>query len=1214
MKFDKRLLAEARTVRGYLVLTIGLGGLGGLFIVAQARALSSVIDRVFLKSATLADVTPALIALLIIIVVRAVLAWGGEVSAIQVAARVKTALRQRVFDKLMHLGPAYIRGERTGELTNTAIDGIEALEAYFSQYLPQVVLAALVPLIILAFVFPIDLLSGIVLLLTAPFIPLLMMLIGQAAEVLTRHQYKALSFMSAHLLDVLQGLTTLKILGRSRRQIETIGQVSERFRDTTMSVLRVAFLSAFALEMIATISTAIIAVEIGLRLLAGNLLFEQALFILILAPDFYAPLRLLGTRFHAGMSGVAAAARIFEILEEPENRDRGSGIGDQAGALSDQWQVIRFETVKFAYGDDRAAVNDVTFEIKRGERAALVGATGAGKSTLANLLLRFIEPHSGAIKLDTTPLSSLSIGAWRDQVAWVPQLPYLFHATVFANIALARPDASLDEVIHVAQLARADDFIRALPQGYDTLIGERGARLSGGQAQRIALARAFLKDAPLLILDEAAANLDLETEDLIQSSIDQLLQDCTALIITHRLSTAARADRIVVLDHGVVIEQGTPAELMTARGAYYRLVVAQGVTVDERRMTVDERRTTDAALPGRHQSSTVRRRSSSRSIPVGLVTRHSSLITFRRLLQLAAPFKGWMALSVLLGAITIGSSIGLLATSAWIIATAALQPSVADLAVAIVGVRFFGIARGVLRYLERLVSHHVNFSLLAKLRVWFYAAIEPLAPARLMTYRSGDLLSRIVGDIETLQNFFIRVIAPLLVALVIALAAMIFFAAFDVSLAIVIVTFMILIGVIVPLGVQRLSRATSRRLVAVRSELNVTLIDGLQGAADLIAFGRERDQAKLVSALSVELAQLQGRMASITGLHTALGVALTNLALWSVLLIAIPLVREARLTGIDLAVLPLAALACFEGALALPLAFQYLETNLEAARRLFEIVDAEESTAKTRRREEETVDSFASSRLRGRVAELNIRDVSFRYNADEPLALNKVSLSVKTGQRVAIVGASGAGKSTLINLLLRFWDYAAGSIMLNGLELRDADPDDVRRQFGVVSQTTHLFNATIRENLLLARADATEAEMITAAQQAQIHDFIQALPLGYDTPVGEQGLRLSGGERQRLAIARAMLKDAPIVIFDEATANLDSVTERKVWQALRALMADRAVLIVTHRLIGLEEADEIIVLQQGCIVERGRHAALIDRAGVYYRLWLRQQQHAVLNA
>lgn len=1188
MKFDKRLFAEARAVRVFLFLTIGLGGLGGLFIVAQAGALSRVIDRVFLQSATLAAVTPELIALLVIIGGRALLAWGSEVSAFQAAARVKTALRQRVFDKLLQLGPAYIRGERTGELTNTAIEGIEALDAYFSQYLPQLVLAALVPLTILAFVFPIDLLSGVVLLLTAPFIPLLMILIGQAADALTRQQYKALSFMSAHFLDVLQGLTTLKILGRSRHQIDTIAQVSARFRDTTLNVLRVAFLSAFALEMIATISTAIIAVEIGLRLLAGNLQFEQAFFILVLAPDFYAPLRLLGTRFHAGLSGVAAAARIFEILEAADER---RAAADQS-VVNDQWSTLAFDNVHFKYDDERAALNGVTFQIKRGERVALVGATGAGKSTLAHLLLRFSEPQAGSIRLDATPLNTLSIGAWRDRVAWLPQGPYLFHDTVLANITLARPDASREAVIRAAQLARADDFIRALPQGYDTLIGERGARLSGGQAQRVALARAFLKDAPLLVLDEATANLDLATEDQLQASLDHLLQQRTALIITHRLSTAARADRVVVLERGTVIEQGTPAELLAARGAYYRLVVAHGLTDDEGQIA-------ELLAAEDAHSSPIIRESPTVQDPTSIAERQPARATLARLLALAAPFKGWMALSVLLGALTISSSIGLLATSAWIIATAALRPSVADLAVAIVGVRFFGIARGVFRYLERLVSHHVNFSLLAQLRVWFYTALEPLAPARLMRYRSGDLLSRIVGDIETLQNFFIRVIAPPLVALIIALAAAIFFAAFDGSLALLMLIFMVLIGVIVPLSVQRLSRATNRRLVEVRSELNVTLIDGLQGAADLIAYGRERAQAARVARLSTELARLQGRMASITGLHTALGVALTNLALWSVLVMAIPLVRAARLTGVDLAVLALASLACFEGVLALPLAFQFLETNLSAARRLFEIVDEPDAVA---------APPLALPLPAQPGIELSVNAVSFRYNPTEPLALDNISLSVKTGQRVAIVGASGAGKSTLINLLLRFWDYADGSITLNGLDLRAIDPAEARRQFGVVSQTTHLFNATIRENLLLARTGASEAEMVQAAQQAQIHDFIQSLPLGYDTPIGEQGLALSGGERQRLAIARALLKNAPIVIFDEATANLDAVTEREVWQALRALMADRAVLIITHRLTGLEDADDIIVLQHGRVAERGRHAVLLQRAGMYYRLWQRQRQ------
>lgn len=563
MHLEKRL----RIGRAALAVTIGLGVIAGLLLVAQAFLISRAINLIFLQGAALAEVLPLLAALLGVGAARALALWGGEIAAQGLAESVKTNLREKLFAHILALGPAYTRGERSGELVNTATGGIEALDAYLREYIPQMALAAFVPLIMLVTVFPIDLVSGLVLLFTAPLIPFFMILIGKAAGALNRRQWTALSRMSAHFLDVLQGLTTLKLFQRSRAQIEIIADVSDQFRKTTLDVLRVAFLSALVLEMVATISTAVVAVEIGLRLLHGVLDFERAFFVLVLAPEFYLPLRTLGIRFHAGVAGATAARRIFEVLETPPEAAPAENVQPPPSFH------IRLEDVVYAYGD-RPALNGLSLEISPGERLALVGPSGGGKTTISQLLLRFIEPRGGRITIDGFPLYNLPVDGWREQIAWVPQNPYLFNASAADNIRLGKPSATMAEIIEAARLAGAHEFISALPSGYDTLIGERGARLSGGQAQRIALARAFLRNAPLLILDEATAHLDPETELLIQASINRLLQGRTALIIAHRLSTVYNADRIAVIDGGRVVETGAHEELLRQNGVYRQLVTA----------------------------------------------------------------------------------------------------------------------------------------------------------------------------------------------------------------------------------------------------------------------------------------------------------------------------------------------------------------------------------------------------------------------------------------------------------------------------------------------------------------------------------------------------------------------------------------------------------------------------------------------------------------
>ena len=1212
MNLEPRLLRLVREEGQWLGWTIFLGFLGAVLTVGQAWALSRVTGEVFLYHQSLEGVSRLLGILFLAIVFRAATIFGSEVAAGTLARRVKFRLRKQLVESILAMGPAYTRGERTGDLVNVAIDGIEALDAYFSQFLPQLALAVLGPLTLLVFVIPLDWISGLVLLVTAPLIPVFMILIGSLAETLTKRQWETLSRLSAHFLDVLQGLTTLKMLGRSKDQAGEIDWVSEHYRQATMGVLRVTFLSALVLEMVGTLATAVIAVEVGLRLLYGRMAFEQAFFVLLLAPEFYLPLRTLGARFHAGMAGVQAGKRIFEIIEKFEDQRRLTEDGGREtkrdipkakDRLASEGEEICFEKVSYAYDPGHSALENVSFTLRKGEHIAVVGLSGAGKSTLAYLLLKFITPENGRITLGRLPLEEIDEEELRSKISFLPQNPYLFNDSVLANIRLGKPEASIDEIIQAAKRAHAHEFIVELPQGYDTRIGERGARLSAGQAQRVALARAFLKDAPILILDESTANLDAETEAQIQANLEELKAGKTMLTIAHRLNTVVVADRILVIDKGWLVESGTHSQLLHEGGVYSRLVQEgeRGIPLERKSMpgevsinqqVVDEAwKTSDfAGFPGE----------------TPLAERGSRFPVFVRLLNFIWPYSGWVALSVLAGSATIGSSIGLMAASAYIISAAALQPSIAVLQVAIVGVRFFGIARGLFRYLERYISHQVTFKLLGRLRVWLYRALEPLAPACLVGYKGGDLLSRVVGDVATLENFYVRALAPPLVAILVTLVAGLYLASFSPMLVVGWLAFMGVGGLFLPWLAGLLGQSAGRNLVSARSSLSAALVDGIQGLTDLIAFGQEKQQAAQVEKAGQGLANAQGRALWVNGLQSALGHLVSNLGMWSVLVLAIPLVISDRIEGVFLAVVVLVALTSFEVVALLPQAAQYMGSNLAAGGRLFEIADRPPAV-----RDTEPPQPLPN------IISLEFCQVTFSYPSfaeqilsdpdqfreDNLPVLKDVSFTMTPGNRLAIVGASGAGKTTIANLIMRFWEFPEGEILLGGKPLQCYRQDDIRRVIAVVPQNPYLFNATIRENLLLGWPEASQEEVIQAAKRAQIHDFIQLLPQGYETWVGEQGQKLSAGERQRIAIARALLRKAPLLILDEPTANLDVLNEREIMEAILAGSTPQSILLITHRLVGMEAMDEILVLRGGQVVERGVHARLLEKGGEYARMY-----------
>ncbi|MEU9445925.1 thiol reductant ABC exporter subunit CydD [Streptomyces sp. NPDC048304] len=1153
---DPRLLKYARATRLFLVAVVGLGAVGAGLVIAQAMLIAEVVVGAFQHGQSVAKLRTPLLLLAAVAVGRSVVAWLTELAAHRASAAVKSELRGRLLDRAAALGPEWLAGQRTGSLVTLATRGVDALDDYFSRYLPQLGLAVVVPVAVLARIVTEDWVSAAIIVGTLPLIPLFMMLIGWATQSRMDRQWRLLSRLSGHFLDVVAGLPTLKVFGRAKAQAESIRRITGEYRQATMRTLRIAFLSSFALELLATLSVALVAVTIGMRLVHGDMDLSIGLVILVLAPEAYLPLRQVGAQYHAAAEGLAAAEEIFTVLQTPVP-DSGTGVVP-SGAVAFDGVTVRYP------GRSVDAVTQVSFAVEPGETVALVGPSGAGKSTLLNVLLGFVRPTQGRVRIGGADLADLDVAEWRSRIAWVPQRPHLYAGTVAENVRLARPDADDSAVRHALRDAGALEFVDALPDGAETVLGEDGAGLSAGQRQRLALARAFLADRPVLLLDEPTAGLDGETEAEVVAAVRRLAVGRTVLLVVHRPALLEVADRVVRLDG---------AELSSARS---RSHPARGL---HPRPT-----TTRLGGPGSGPSVSgpggVDGGASGFELGGGPASRRGVLARVRRI---SGPWRGRMLLALLLGSLALGSAVGLMATSGWLISRASQQPPVLYLMVAVTATRAFGIGRAVFRYAERLVSHDAVLRMLADTRVAVYRRLERLAPAGLRTARRGDLLTRLVADVDDLQDYWLRWLLPASVAVTVSAASVGFTAWLLPEAGVALAAGLVAAGVGVPLVTATAARRTERRLAPARGALATRVTDLLTGTAELTVAGALPVRTDAARRADGTLTRIASRAAAVTALGDGLTALITGLTVTATALFGAQAVATGRLGGVAMAVVVLTPLAAFEAVLGLPLAVRHRQRARRSAERVYEVLDAPEPVREPERPRQAPASPFP----------VVVKGLAARYEGQQREALAGFDLTLREGRRIAVVGASGSGKTTLAQVLLRFLDPQQGSYTLAGVDACALDGDDVRRLVGLCAQDAHLFDSSVRENLLLARKDATEAELRRALDRARLLDWVDGLPEGLDTLVGEHGARLSGGQRQRLALARALLADFPVLVLDEPAEHLDLPTADALTADLLAATEGRTTLLITHRLAGLEAVDEVIVLDAGRVAQRGTYAELL---------------------
>ena len=1243
-----RAIFKLPGIRGMLALVLLLSIARAVCIVGQAFGLANAVVNLW-GGASFADQLCWVALFLGGFVLRQVVASVQESLLDRYSGKCADGLRARLLADVFDCGPSLVQGMGTASVVQTVVDGIEDVRTYIGLIVPKIVAVVAVPLVLLVVMFPLDWVSGIIALVCFPFIILYMIMIGHTAQDDAARRHGEFQRMANHFMDSLAGIADLKAFGRSRAYEGRVFAASERFREMTMKTLRIATLSSTVLDMFATLALAGVAVMLGFRLVDGSMEFFPALTILIMVPEYFRPIREFAADYHASLDGRSAFAAIRAVLERAEGMP--SKVAPDFSCNDAQAVRLELSGVGYSYEDHPDALRAVSFAVQGPCRVGIVGASGSGKSTLLSLLAGFADPGQGSILLNGQGLPTLRCASWQHRASFIPQDSYIFHASLRDNVAFYCPEASEERIECAIEFADLGGLVAQLPDGLDTVVGQGARALSGGQAHRVALARAFLDgNRDVLLLDEPTAHLDIETELELKERMLPLMEGKLVFFATHRLHWMAQMDYVVELADGRIAWQGDSKDWLARHGVRKETEVFAS-SVSEPLVVSDLGKRRQVLPP----CECIRSESGSgcgEEASGGVLSPGSETQAFggtepvdraespRLLSKIVAAWAGdtwvrpffrryWhvLALALLLGLVAAVFAGALMFTSGYMISLAATLPfTVLAVHVPSLYVRIFGVGKPSIGYLERLISHDWALRMTSELRRRLYRAVD-LAPAATRSAKKmGELLGLLAEDIEHVQNLYLRTVFPLAIAwaLYVLLVAVLGLFSLPVALALA-----VLLGIVVfalPAVSVCVNGVRLEKAKAVKANLYADLADNVLGVADWVYSGRGEDYLSRYAGLQAQADAIEADIARFNRLRNvvsqlAFGMAAVALLAWAASAFAPAAPATTGLAGTLAAVTPENAVAHagnWIAAFVLCL-FPLIESFAPASEAAMGLVTYGDSIGRMNElsREEgiaapvssggawsgacpEASDAegegFASA---SRVCDIRIEGVSFAYGPGSPQVLSELDLAVPAGQKLAVLGRSGAGKSTLASLLLG--DYAAqsGSVMVAGRDISTLG-GDISQFVGVIRQNPHLFNWTLRENLALAKPDATDDELERVLEQVGLSDLLARLPLGLDTLVDERGRRFSGGERHRIALARVLLADVSIVVLDEPFAGLDPSTERALIELMFRALDGRTIVMITHHLQGVSACDRVIFLEGGRVAIDGKPTVL-ERESARYR-------------